>query len=350
MKKLLYPLRKLHGRMYETKLEYKKIVNLVSEISKANKNTVLYVLIPTHGNLGDHAIASATIGMLNNLNVKYINITERELRLLIKYNKINCMDGYAIIVNGGGNIGTLWPGAEEIFRKIIKGCPNSKILCFPNTAYFENSNEGQQEFQRSTQIYNGHPALKICARERISYEILKKMHYDVVLIPDMVFALNKCKIEQKRQGCMLCLRKDIEQTRSYEEELIIRDQARQLFGNNIWDSDMNIDCTILAGQRESELEKKFQEFRSAELVITDRLHGMIFATITGTPCIVVNSKSHKVKGCYEWIQTLDYVKFVDNVNLIMDTYKEIGRKQYNYDNSNLQSYYETLKNYIIQLL
>ncbi len=43
--------------------------------------------------------------------------------------------------------------------------------------------------------------------------------------------------------------------------------------------------------RMEELNSKFAEFLSSGLVITDRLHGMIFAAITGTPCIALDNKS-----------------------------------------------------------
>ena len=49
-------------------------------------------------------------------------------------------------------------------------------------------------------------------------------------------------------------------------------------------------------KREEELKRKFNEFKSAKLVVTDRLHGMVFAAITGTNCIVINSKSPKNEG------------------------------------------------------
>ena len=68
---------------------------------------------------------------------------------------------------------------------------------------------------------------------------------------------------------------------------------------------------VPAEVREFEVERKFDEFRRARLVITDRLHGMIFAAITGTPCIALNNSSGKVEGVWSlWLRHLDYVKFV----------------------------------------
>ena len=89
-------------------------------------------------------------------------------------------------------------------------------------------------------------------------------------------------------------------------------------------------------------------FRHTELVITDRLHGMIFSAITGTPCIVINSKSPKVRGCYEWIRHLDYIQFCDDVSRIKDIYEKMEKKKYEYDNNRLRPFYDSLKKDLLQ--
>ena len=68
---------------------------------------------------------------------------------------------------------------------------------------------------------------------------------------------------------------------------------------------MVVDHRIPLDRRNDELDDKFDEFRHAKQVITDRFHGMIFAAITESPRIVINSTSPKIKGCYEWIKYLE---------------------------------------------
>ncbi|HLS30591.1 MAG TPA: polysaccharide pyruvyl transferase family protein, partial [Flavobacteriaceae bacterium] len=63
-------------------------------------------------------------------------------------------------------------------------------------------------------------------------------------------------------------------------------------------------------QRTEELNKIWTAFRSAELVITDRLHGMIFCYITGTPCVVFQNNNHKVRETYDWIKSNTNVKLM----------------------------------------
>lgn len=70
---------------------------------------------------------------------------------------------------------------------------------------------------------------------------------------------------------------------------------------------------------------------------------MIFAAITGTPCIVVDSKSPKVRGCYEWIRHLDYIRFADHAEQIEALYADMPKGKNRYDNETLRPYWDVLK-------
>jgi len=71
---------------------------------------------------------------------------------------------------------------------------------------------------------------------------------------------------------------------------------------------------VHADERNETLRSKWEEFGQCSLIITDRLHGMIFSAVTGTNCIAFDNISHKVCGGYEWLEKLDYVKYCDNYN------------------------------------
>ena len=64
--------------------------------------------------------------------------------------------------------------------------------------------------------------------------------------------------------------------------------------------------------REQIFYQKIEEFKHSKLVITDRLHAMLFSAISGTPCIALNNLSGKVQGGYEWIKHLKYIRFADS--------------------------------------
>ena len=90
-----------------------------------------------------------------------------------------------------------------------------------------------------------------------------------------------------------------------------------------------------------------QEFCSAKVVITDRLHGMIFAAITETPCIVFNNYNHKVEGTYQWIQYLPYIRFVNDVEDAEKHLHELLKIRYcKFDNEPLIQFYDKILNLI----
>lgn len=352
-KDVLYPLRVLHGYLYESRLkriQKKEFRERFICRKKENPNTVLLILTPDHGNLGDHAITYAETLLLKKNGIDYIEITLGTLYEWKYKGMLGIMNGFPLLINGGGNLGTLWFPIEELQREIMKKNPKSPIAILPNSIFYESDTHGQTEFQKSIKIYNQHKHLLLCAREKLSYNAMSPVYNNVKLIPDMVLSLPQQGEEQVRQGCLLCLRGDKEKTRTLEQEQVIRQQAEELFGKNVTDTDMVIPGRITREQRETALQEKFREFCGAELVITDRLHGMIFCAITGTPCIVIDSMSPKVRGCYEWIKHLDYIRFANDHSAIAEQYRKIPQILHTYNNSHLTHYYEELANDILSIL
>lgn len=348
-KDILYPLRRLHGWLHDYP-EHKKTRNAlrshyVQKIKEYKKNRlpfVFLVMTPEHGNLGDHAIALSETKLLNELGISYVEITGKQLFQLKQFKLLSLMNEYPILITGGGNLGTLWMEVELLQRDIIQKNPKSKITIFPNTFFYENSEYGKEKLRESMDIYNRHKGLTIYAREKTSYDAMNPIYRDVRLIPDMVLFLKPDVTSDNRHGCLLCLRTDREKTRMQEQDAEIRRQVVCLFGDNVTDTDMIESDEIPVKDRETALRNKFLQFSNAELVVTDRLHGMIFCAITGTPCIVIDSKSPKVRGCYEWIKDLDYIRFADSPSQIESEYKQIPHTKHQYDNSHLASYYKDL--------
>lgn len=69
-------------------------------------------------------------------------------------------------------------------------------------------------------------------------------------------------------------------------------------------------------------------------MITDRLHGMIFAAITSTPCIALRNSNHKIEYSYEWFKDCGYIKFAKNVLEIQNYIEELKNMSHSrYDNT-----------------
>ena len=126
----------------------------------------------------------------------------------------------------------------------------------------------------------------------------------------------------ERKGILLCLRHDVEGVLSEENKKYVENILKK-YDTNINYTDTVINKNITALKRSKFIRNKLREFAKAKIVITDRLHGMIFAAITGTPCIALSNYNQKVKGVYEWIKNLDYIVYEENIKDIEEDVKKL---------------------------
>ena len=73
--------------------------------------------------------------------------------------------GKDVAVNGGGNIGSLWPDVEELMEETVANNPRSSILILPNTCYFSRDEIGNTILRKSCLKYNSHKNIILYARE-----------------------------------------------------------------------------------------------------------------------------------------------------------------------------------------
>lgn len=308
---------------------------------------------PEHSNLGDHAIAEATMEFLINevrdAKIYEISLYEYTSHLLCLQKFIQ--KGDIILINGGGNMGIEWFFGEEMIRLLIKKFPHNRIIIMPQTIFYGDSEYGSCEFEKSKRLYSTHKDLHIIAREKSSYRTMWEAYpcNSVYLNPDAVLYLNKVNPRYTRDGILICLRNDVEKslTQAQCKEII---ECCNRYTDSVRCSDTVADCPILPlSERKAELEKKYREFKRARLVVTDRLHGMVFCAITGTPCIALGNYNHKVKGVYEWIENLNYIRFLDDCRDIQKYIPELlSLEECSYENDLIKSRFSqitTLLNY-----
>ncbi|WP_342432781.1 polysaccharide pyruvyl transferase family protein [Neobacillus sp. FSL H8-0543] len=295
------------------------IGNKRNKIEQVNEKRRIFVLqTPTHGNLGDHGIAYAQKDfLLNNIkDCQYIEISFEEVFKKAKMIKKNVRTNDLIVIHGGGNMGDMYLYEELTRRFIVSYFKNVRIISFPQTISFSDTFLGKIALMGTKKVYKSNKNFFIVARETKSYQIMKKEFGEekVFLSPDIVFSLN-LRGENSRNGIVTCFRNDLEQKidNNFKENLIIGLEKKY---QNIIVTDSIVKHRVSISQRNEELQNIWNTFRNAEVVLTDRLHGMIFCVITGTPCIVFNNFNHKIEYSYKnWLTHLDYIKFTNNENV-----------------------------------
>lgn len=294
-----------------------------SMCSKDNKIVVFGT--PLHRNLGDQLIAVSTKKFLSNFFDEKIIYEVPEEFYRIYSNKLDeCItDNDIIVISGGGFIGNVWLGWLWL-ESIIAKFKNNKVIIFPQSIYFDSKKDNYTEsLQRCKNIINEHPDIVLFVREKYSFQFAKKYlgEVDVRLVPDIAlsYCYDNANKHISRRGICFCLRSDCEINRDVEKVKIIKNYCNDISGNII-QSETISKSRVYEFCREVFVIDKIKEYSNYQLIVTDRLHGMIFSYLAGTPCIVFDNKSRKVYGVYEeWLYKSKLIipfRSIDDTNII----------------------------------
>lgn len=290
---------------------------------KNNQTEYLMFATPIHGNLGDQAIIYSEYIFFEKHKLKFFEIPTYEQQFYFEYIKSKISDDAIICIHGGGFIGSEWLNEIEFVNKTISEFYNHKIVIFPQTIFFKNDEIGIYELEKTKNVFGKAKKMYLFTREKISYEFAKRNYknVNVYLVPDIVLSLEKFIFEVERTGVLMCMRKDPEKEITVEDERKI-ETFLMTKNISIKHTDMVVQHYVKTSKREYEIKNKLKEFASSELVITDRLHGMVFAYLTNTPCIVLSNYNHKIKGVYEWIKKNNKnIIYEENINNIENDFK-----------------------------
>lgn len=282
---------------------------------RTKKPLVILIGTPIHRNLGDHLIAEVEFNLLKEIykDSKIVEVPT-EIYLLFKSRFVQCIrDDALIFVSGGGWMGDVWAEDDRRMQDIINTFSNHKVFVLPQTLYFDNeeSDDSQKLIADARRVYAKCKQLAILFRDKSSFDIANRLYKDVIkqiiLFPDMALFKEYSTDSDHGSGILVCLRTDRERIRNREVEEVISEYATS---NNL---SVSYTSTITKHAipiwlRKTLIKRKIHEFEKYELVITDRLHGMIYAYLAGTRCVAIDNKTHKVSGVFnQWIAPYELI-------------------------------------------
>ena len=337
----------LHDELYDTN---KKIDLLFDE--RINnlyfKNKIVLIGSSEHGNLGDAAITMGIREFIReNFNeYHFIEVSTYDFSSRLPYLQKIINNDDVILLQGGGNLGNRYPSEENVRRTVIEKFPNNKVYILPQTIYFDDS--GSDELEKSIKIYNQHKHLTIFARGKISLENANKYFPNSknYLSIDSALYLNM-DYNFERNGILCCIR-DLD-----DESAFNMDTYNELLGV-IKKHDSNYSFTTNTSKDSInklnlswEVYNQLENFAKHKLIITDRLHGLIFALITNTPCIALSSYNFKIKENYDMLKDNEMISFIDKDINELDNAIE---KFMNMDISNYKNDYKEYFNEMINVI
>lgn len=299
------------------------------------KNTCFIFLAADYGNIGDIAITKAQKLFLEKTLRDYevVSIPISQTRLVLRSIKKQIQPNDIVTIIGGGNMGAIYPDIEALRQLVIKSFTKNKIVCFPQTLDWDNSSNSKRALKHIVKAYSKHPNIYIFARESITYKKLvslfnKRKNVTIDLVPDIVMSSNARDLgasdSKQKPNILTCLRNDKEAVLTSEQYQML-DDTLTATSYNIVKTDTHAGGSGLDDTQCSKLlSDKLNQFRSAQLVVTDRLHGMIMCLLAGTPCLVLPNSNHKISQTWlDWLQIKQNLIFVqqnsfDNIPLYIN--------------------------------
>jgi pyruvyl transferase EpsO len=289
--------------------------------------------LPYHANIGDTLIWEGEIQFIKQYLQKY--------KLLYACSQWTCTypnigNDTIILLHGGGNFGDVWRSSQQFKLEIISKYPDNKIIIFPQTVWYDN----KETLEEDAFSFSRHKHLTICARDKKSYEILKKYFYtnSILLVPDMAFCIPDGDLKSflvKRKNKTLFLRrtdKELSIIINYsdyisEREIDIHDWPSM---ERCRASYFLLRCFLWAGRKIPVIFPKLADmyasifFKSAMIktgvrflsnydkIYTTRLHGAILCCLLESPCILFDNSYGKNSNFFEtWLSDVKGIQFIN---------------------------------------
>lgn len=242
-----------------------------------------------------------------------------------------------IFIHSSGDFGTLFVWTKMVnrswhdFRRVlVSAFPNNKIIQLPVTVYYQ----GNNTLNKDKTFYRGRQNLVLMCREPVSYKILAdNLNCKVLMVPDFAFNLKPALKARTRKGALVALRGDHE-TRfnpSAKNHILnfVRGMMPVTSRDVNWYASGDSATTRLGNitdkNRHQIVNSVMDQYQNFRVVVTDRLHVMIFSAITKTPCVCISDKiPHKSSGYKPFVG--NSIQFVNRIDEIPEAIRQVTSK------------------------
>ena len=257
-------------------------------------------------------------------------------------------NGDILAAPGGGSIGDVYlPFGEKYMRDMIQCFPNNQIIIFPQSLFYSKTELGEAERKNTAAIFDSHPNLTLVLRDQNAYQEARQMfrRTRLMLVPDIVlFSEPYSTAAPRKETGLLMIRSDHETNYPSGWDKELAEVCRQ-YAEDLVFTDTQKDYFIETEDREKEVNDLLEQVATSKFLVTDRLHGMIFAAITSTPCVAFDNIYGKVSAQYQWIKELPYLEIAETPEQLPEKLKKVLSAQTPvYSRAPLQDKYSALAN------
>jgi len=269
---------------------------------------------PNYLNVGDNAIWLGQRCALNAVGARLVYTSDQTT-----YNPEQLtarLGNGTILLQGGGNLGDLWPDHQRFREDVISTFRDVPIVQLPQTINFRRS----EALARARAVFNSHPNLTLLVRDRQSLRVAQgAFEAPSLLCPDMAFALGGLSSTGPPRADVLWLCRSDQESAGAEWDRVVAPDERQDWSEQAAGFEVHLRAAlrrwhrhrivrkgawiytphlydVLARQR---LAYGCRLLRRGKVVITDRLHGHILSILLGIPHILIDDRYSKVKRFYD---------------------------------------------------
>jgi pyruvyl transferase EpsO len=265
---------------------------------------------PDYANMGDSAIWLGTVATLERLGAPVPTYTCDAVTYDRDTLARHVGDG-VILLNGGGNFGDLWPRHQLFRERVIADFPKNPIVALSQSMHFVD----REALERARTVLGAHERLTLLLRDRESHEEATRLFGAAArLAPDMVFGLPPLERPGAPEHDVLWLKRDdqeglwpasdvsglgsaVTDWAGAEDTSLVRlhDELVRSTTNPAVAADARSALTGLHPRLAQErIDRGVLLLSSARVVVTDRLHGHIFALLLGIPHVVLDNSYGKI--------------------------------------------------------
>lgn len=264
----------------------------------ADVDEVHFVDFPDYPNVGDSAIALGMFSYFRSRGIKVLSV--HSIQTLGDARKLT---GSPVFINGGGNLGGLYPIADRHRLLVAQKIPSSALLIQgPQTVDFI-SQSGRSAF---LELLDTHDNFRIAVRDEDSRHAVIGTGLEPILAADPAHLLSLSQISASASQALVNLsRNDKEAVTSPQVQGVdwLQDSPLQSFTRTLRHASRRISrlSELLNPSQQGweqiahkRLRRGVKILSIGQVVVTDRLHGMILAHSMGRQVVVVDNVTKKL--------------------------------------------------------
>lgn len=264
---------------------------------------------PNHGNIGDSAIWAGEVALLRRVHGRgpaYVS----HMRYPVTEPGRILPAGSTLYLHGGGNFGDIWPVFQNYREAVIAANPQYRIVQLPQSLHYAEPDA----IERTKRVIGAHPDFHMMVRDHQSHAFVQQ-HFrcPVQLVPDSAFGIDMSRVPRSSapKGILALLRSDKEvrpdaaEGHRHFQDVTIADWQQQnrrgiekgtlgLFRALPFRAAQGLRARAFDAMVDGRVALGFAQLDQAEVVVTDRLHGHIMATLLGKPHVVIDNFYGKI--------------------------------------------------------